>query len=182
MFNWPVATYCHYPLTKWETTLRFCYLVRESMWSEEQNLITFSRLSANVRLLVLHMRLLHFQIHRHMSRQILKKFPNTAASVGHCFPFFRWRHWVADSFAFISNCLFSFSFQSLETTVAILKKVLRHKKTCFFPLMFPVFIDEKKVTLGLILSYKDSWRLYASLNYRQTPLKARDCLVHRILG
>lgn len=23
-----------------------------------------------------------------MSRQILKKFPNTAASVGHCFPFF----------------------------------------------------------------------------------------------
>ena len=93
-----------------------------------------------------------------MSRQILKHFQTQLRLSDIVFLFFVENvGWQTNSF--ISNYLFSFSFQSLETTVAILWKVLRHKKTSAFSTYVSLFYRQKRLSLGLILSYKDSLKI-----------------------
>lgn len=79
-----------------------------------------------------------------MSRQILKHFQTQLRLSDIVFLFFVENiGWQTNSF--ISNYLVSFSFQSLETTVAILWKVLRHKKTYAFFTYGSLFYRQKKL-------------------------------------
>lgn len=94
-----------------------------------------------------------------MSRQILKLFQTQLRLSDIVFLFFV--ETLGGRLILLSptTSVFSFSFQSLETTVAILKKVLRLKKTSALSTYVSLCYRQKRLSLGLILSYKDSLKI-----------------------